>query len=71
MASFNGVFRRLGFRWQPFGDFAHQIGDALAMLGRNRQRLAQPERPPVQRRVGAHAALGLVGNQQHRPALAT
>ena len=39
-------------RRQPIGDFAHQIGDALAMLGRHRQRLAQAQRIRLQRRVG-------------------
>ena len=47
-----------------------EIGHALAVLARNRKRLAEAERPGLGDAGVAGAALGLVGGEDHRPLIA-
>ena len=56
-------------RRQPVGDFRHQVGHALAMFGRDADRIAEAQRIGIQDRRRGDAALGLVGDQQHGLAL--
>ncbi len=58
---------RLGGR-QAIGDFAHQVGQALAVLGRDGDRLAQAERICLQRRGRRRRGPPPCWRPQHRAA---
>ena len=58
-------------RRQAVGDFRHQIGQTVAVFGRDTDGIAEAEGIGVENCRGRRASLGLVSDQQYGFALAT